>query len=66
MIGSLDTQTKLTVDEKLKHLEAKEIRLKEGTDREHAHAAFRKGGKYVPPQRRDSRDSKSESGRECE
>src|SRR4029077_6994353 len=66
MIDSLDIQTELTVDEKIKHLEAKEMRLKEGIDQERAHVAFRKGGKYVPPQRRGSQDSRSECERHCE
>jgi hypothetical protein len=40
IIDSLDIQTRLTVDKKLKHLEVKEMRLKESTDQEHAHPAF--------------------------
>jgi hypothetical protein len=40
IINSLNIQTRLTMDEKLKHLEVKKMRLKEDTDREHAHPAF--------------------------
>lgn len=38
-IDSLDVQSVLTVDEKLKHLEMKELRLKASS--EHAHASFK-------------------------
>ncbi|POS81982.1 hypothetical protein EPUL_006334, partial [Erysiphe pulchra] len=58
-IDSLDVQTVLTVDEKLKHLEMKELRLKASVD--NAHASFRqKTRKFVPIQHRKDYSSSSD------
>ncbi|KAF5207339.1 hypothetical protein FRX31_003074, partial [Thalictrum thalictroides] len=58
-IDSLDVQSVLTVDEKLKHLEMKELRLKASS--EHAHASFKqKSKKFVPIQHRKDYSSSSD------
>ena len=65
-IDTLNAQSTLTVDDKLKHLEAKQMRLQQ--DEEHAHPAFKiksKSNKYVPPHQRGrsaTQDSTSSSG----
>lgn len=53
-IDALDVQTQLSVDGKLKYLEAKESRVNEENENDHAHAAFKKPGRYVLPQKRNS------------
>ena len=52
-IDTFNAQLNLTVKQKLKFLEEKEIRNKQKAD-EQAHAAFRKTDKYIPPQKRRS------------
>jgi hypothetical protein len=59
-VDTLNIQTTLSVDDKLKFLEEKEIRLNEETD-EHGHAAFR-ARKYVPPHQRSSSGSSNDEG----
>lgn len=63
-VDTLNAQSSLTVEAKLKHLEAKQIRLQR---EEQAHPASEVkskygSGKYVPPQRRERQDSTSSSG----
>jgi hypothetical protein len=67
-IDTLNAQSSLSTEERLKHLEQKELRLRD--TEEHAHPAFRakKSDKYMPPHRRESsgrgrkrRDSSSSS-----
>jgi hypothetical protein len=58
-IDTLNAQSSLTVDDKLKHLEEKESRMK--VDTEQAHAA--RARPYVIPHRRDSTSERSVSPR---
>jgi hypothetical protein len=46
-IDTLAIQSTMSVDDKLKHLEAKEVRVQEQTAKEHAHAAFKSSNKYL-------------------
>jgi hypothetical protein len=59
-IDTLNAQLNLTVEQKLKFLEEKEVRDKQDTN-EQALPAFRKAHKYVPPHKRGSRDLSSDS-----
>lgn len=52
-IDTFNAQLNLTVKQKLKFLEEKEIRNQQKAD-EQAHAAFRRTDKYIPPQKRRS------------
>src|SRR4030088_623869 len=60
-IDTLAIQSTMSVDDKLKHLEAKEVRVQEQTAKEHAHAAFKSSNKYRPPQRRYNNSSSDDS-----
>jgi hypothetical protein len=60
-IDTLATQSTMSVDDKLKHLEAKEVRIQEQTTKQHAHTAFRSSNKYRPPQRRYNNPSSEDS-----
>jgi hypothetical protein len=59
-IDTLNAQLNLTVEQKLKFLEEKEVRDKQDTN-EQALPAFRKAQKYVPPHKRGNGDLSSDS-----
>ena len=59
-IDTLNAQLSLTVEQKLKFLEEKEVRDKQDPN-EQALPAFQKAQKYVPPHKRDNRDLLSNS-----
>jgi hypothetical protein len=59
-IDTLNAQLNLTVEQKLKFLEEKEVRDKQNTN-EQALPAFRKAQKYVPPHKRGNGDLSSDS-----
>jgi hypothetical protein len=59
-IDTLNAQLSLTVEQKLKFLEEKEVRDQQDTN-EQALPAFRKAHKYVPPHKRGNGDLSSDS-----
>jgi hypothetical protein len=62
-IDTLNAQLSLTVEQKLKFLEEKEVRDKQDTN-EQALPAFRTAKKYVPPHKRGNKDFPSSSDSE--
>lgn len=50
VIDILHIQTNLSIEDKIKHLQAKELRLQDNVE----HANIARGGRYIPPHRRGS------------